>query len=68
MSAPESTKGTTERCCVSPHSLMHFHITYAKKLETDPDLIRTVRRASLATTGLYLHASPFHSSAMDLGL
>lgn len=53
---------------MSPHSLMHFHITYAKKLETDPDLIRTVRRASLATTGLYLHASPFHSSAMDLGL
>ncbi len=54
---------------VSPHWLRHSHATHAKRRGADLDLImRTLRHASLATTGRYLHADPSDSSAMYLGL
>ena len=54
---------------VSPHWLRHSHATHAKRRGADLDLImRTLRHASLATTGGYLHADPSDSSAMYLGL
>ncbi len=49
---------------VSPHWLRHAH---ARK--TDLALIRdTLRHASIATTGRYLHARPNDPSALHLGL
>lgn len=54
---------------VSPHWLRHSHATHAKRRGADLDLImRTLRHASLSTTGRYLHADPSDSSAMYLGL
>ncbi len=54
---------------VSPHWLRHSHATHAKRRGADLDLImRTLRHASLATTGRYLHADPSDSPAMYLGL
>ena len=54
---------------ISPHWLRHSHATHAKRRGADLDLImRTLRHASLATTGRYLHADPSDSSAMYLGL
>jgi integrase/recombinase XerD len=54
---------------VSPHWLRHTHASHAHARKTDLALIRdTLRHASIATTGRYLHARPNDSSALHLGL
>jgi len=54
---------------VSPHWLRHSHATHASQRGADLALIRdTLRHASIATTGRYLHSNPTKSSAMYLPL
>jgi integrase/recombinase XerD len=54
---------------ISPHWLRHSHATHASRKGADLALVRdTLRHASIATTGRYLHANPTESSAMYLGL
>jgi site-specific recombinase XerD len=54
---------------ISPHWLRHSHATHASRRGADLALIRdTLRHASIATTGRYLHANPSKSSAMYLSL
>ena len=53
----------------SPHWLRHSHATHAERRGARLSLIqKTLRHASPATTGRYLHANPTESSAMFLGL
>ncbi len=53
----------------SPHWLRHSHATHAERRGARLSLIqKTLRHASPATTGRYLHANPSESSAMFLGL
>lgn len=54
---------------VSPHWLRHSHATHSERRGAKLSLIqKTLRHASLETTGRYLHANPTESSAMYLGL
>lgn len=54
---------------VSPHWLRHSHATHAERRGARLSLIqKTLRHASPATTGRYLHANPSESSALHLGL
>ncbi len=54
---------------VSPHWLRHSHATHSERRGAKLSLIqKTLRHASIETTGRYLHANPTESSAMYLGL
>lgn len=52
---------------VSPHWLRHSHASHALERGTPISLVQsTLGHASVATTGLYLHARPTDSSALHL--
>ena len=53
---------------VSPHWLRHSHATHASEQGAPIHLVQaTLRHASVATTGRYLHARPTDSSSKYLG-
>lgn len=54
---------------VSPHFLRHSHATHALERGAPIHLVQqTLGHSSVATTGLYLHARPFDSSARYLSV